>query len=300
MVDKGQNIKESTLYAQVSHWQNETSVLQKKIASYDRSFGFLCANMEKSQLCTAISKIKKNDSTPLPPAIRSFLARNVSGSTTRDVVNIADAQHHPVLASADSLVLWATRQLEKQQTTNLHIRTNDTVHDASLALAETNFRVRDLAQQLQSSNAIQADLLNKALVAEQKLRAETGRPELFNVKINEASNNVDSSIPSPGSYCSVSSNPSAGRSVTSTGSVRAEEASMHWKIRCEQLEAHCQDLQKSLTEEQNNNRKELESIIQSELKSAKNTIRQLRALVQAKQDKIDILEQMKQIQIPRR
>ena len=94
---------------------------------------------------------------------------------------------------------------------------------------------------------------------------------------------------------------------------------MHWRIRCGQLETHCQDLQKALSEEKNNQQKELEnkyelneslaaaaaavtsnSWIQSELKSAKNTIRQLRALVQAKQDKIDILEQMKQIQVPNR
>jgi hypothetical protein len=292
------------LAAQVSHWKNEVFLLKKTLASYNHTFVFLCASMERTQLCKVISKIKSNNDAPLPPAIRNFLSRNVSVDVNRnedqsDVNNESfSIKTYPIITSAEALTNWAKRHLKK-----LQIRGNsegssknqmDSEQDSSLVLAETNFKLRDLEQQLRSSQAIREDLLNKALEAEQQRRMTV----IETVKnVNVAKN------------FSVSSQ-NNGRSSIDIQSIRGSE--MQWKSKYYELQANYEQLQKQLKEANNhavlakNGKTESKASLlddqqkwmQSELKNAKSTIRQLRALVQAKQDKIDIMEQLKII--PRR
>ena len=117
------------LSAQVLHYKNEIFYLKKTIASYNRSFVFLCANMERPQLCKAISKIKSSSDNSLPPAIRSFLSRNVNVTSNSAAAAAAAAaaavnddystgETHPIVSSAEALTKWAKKYLERQGTGN--------------------------------------------------------------------------------------------------------------------------------------------------------------------------------------
>lgn len=289
MLNKNTNNKQletvTTLSARVSHWKNEACLLQETVAGYDRSFGFLCANMERSQLCKAIAKMKTSSGTPLPPAIQSFLARNISADTQLSTGGEdVSTEVHPVMASAEALTRWAARCLKRQQheggVHELSRRTSKNETDASLILAETHFKLRDLEQQLRSSQAIRQDLLNKAVEAKQHSRAL--REEKTNRQVWESGGSDSNS----------------------------SDAKVEWQKKCYELQTKCDKLHNQLKEVNAQHAKESKKTtenktldgeqnwFQSELKSAQNKIRQLRALLQAKQDKIEIMEQLKQI--PRR
>ena len=178
-----------------------------------------------------------------------------------------------------------------------------------MALAETNFKLRDLEQQLHSSRAIREDLLNKALEAEQ-----SGR--LF-AKAHATHVNTGGfrGGDGGGGGGGGSSKRKTSFDEIKTGGTTSGTEMQQWKSKYYELQKDYEELEKQLSikatdntaagtaqkgDESNTPSNNQLVWFQTELKSAKNTIRQLRALVQAKQDKIDIMAQLKSISIPRR
>mgnify|MGYP006102878943 CR=1 FL=1 len=315
------------LSAQVLHYKNEIFYLKKTIASYNHSFVFLCANMERPQLCKAISTIKSSSDTSLPPAIRSFLSRNVNVTSNSAAAAAAAAvnddystdETHPIVSSAEALTKWAKKYLERQGTGNgghdsfsqKHIENEQ---DSSLALAETNFKLRDLEQQLHSSRAIREDLLNKALEAEQsgRLFAKTHASHATHAThATHVNTGGFRGGDGGGGGGGGSSKRKTSFDESKTGGTTSGTEMQQWKSKYYELQTDYEALQKQIEDntaagmtqkgkESNTPSNNQVVWFQTELKSAKNTIRQLRALVQAKQDKIDIMAQLKSINIPRR
>jgi len=306
------DVNAASLHAKLSHTKNENFILRETLAQYDRSFVFLCSHMERSQLCRAVSKIKAGHDTPLPSAVRSFLSRNVKeGRSEMDLDETSVT--HPVLSSAQALTRWANRRLQTQkfQDSRVATKTLEVEDTSSLALAETKFKVRNLEQQLRSSQAIREDLLNKALEAEQQSRITNRNLGTNNVAHTHKYTHATHTDARNGQL-----NPDSDADYTSPrlnqSNLTLTVEMQQWQKRCDELEDECERLRTSLTKAQEQDAStrskrisETKSItengqkwLQSELKSAKNTIRQLRALVQAKQDKIDSMEQL--TNLPRR
>ena len=280
-MNEARNVSIAALNAELSHSKNENVLLREHLQEYDRSFAFLCAYMERSQLCRAISKIKSDVDVPLPPAIRNFLSRNINMKDSNidnetTTTNTLIEPTPPVVASAQALTKWAGRHLEKQQfqesRSPLRITKNRDAADSSLQLAESHFKLRDLEQQLRSSRAIREDLLNKAIEAEQRRRSKSTN------KSSNGSNN--------------------GASKNSNVPVVEMQ---QWKSKCDQLMAEVDALKISLsnnssrgggTTGENKTSESNQQWLESELKDAKHTIRQLQALAQAKQDKIEIMQNL--------
>ena len=281
MMNEARNVSIAALNAELSHSKNENVLLREHLQEYDRSFAFLCAYMERSQLCRAISKIKSDVDVPLPPAIRNFLSRNINMKDSNidnetTTTNTLIEPTPPVVASAQALTKWAGRHLEKKQfqesRSPLRITRNRDAADSSLQLAESHFKLRDLEQQLRSSRAIREDLLNKAIEAEQRRRSKSTN------KSSTGSNN--------------------GASKNSNVPVVEMQ---QWKSKCDQLMAEVDALKISLsnnssrgggTTGENKTSESNQQWLESELKDAKHTIRQLQALAQAKQDKIEIMQNL--------
>ena len=290
----------AAVQAECSHWRSECELMEERILNYDKAFGFLCAHMDRESLCKAISVISNEYNVELPPAIREFMARNLAEQTTEDksvqgttLENVMSS--HPAVASAKSLTAWAARALNKLSKpvrpntetivspgsrppyTSPRGRSDST--NASLLLAEAQFKIRDMEQQLKSSQAIRKDLLNKALEARQKVSSLRPAPEVVPVH-------------------------SLVKTDRDIQSKRQLEANRQWEDRCKSLESQCAQLQDSLTV----CRSKLEQSIQeskmpdpqqqwfkAELRTAKKTIDQLRALLQAKQEKIDLMSKLKEV-----
>lgn len=298
--------------AECQHWRNEYERGEEKIMGYDRAFGFLCSHMDRRSLCLAISSIKASNDVPLPPAVREFMARNLSRNTGGDVLGNEDADllastgdgseadDHPAIASAKSLTKWASRYLNKVSTDQTRgggriwaldepevgapsIRsTGDgkaAEKSAGLILAETQFKMRDLEQQLRSSQAIRGDLLNKAIEAQQKLRASGPSTPLRH----------ETARLSPPVLLS---------------STRLSSTEKQWQKRCDQLERQCKQLKLSLNESNLALQKKVteskmpnprQHWYKAELRTAKKVIAQLRALLQAKQEKIELMSKLREI-----
>ena len=150
-------------------------------------------------------------------------------------------------------------------------------------LVEAQFKVRDLEQQLKSSLAIRGDLLNKAIEAQQKLQAPGST-----ILAATLPNPENTRVPLPSSHTA------SEQSLTVKG----------LKEQCNALKKQCDQLRVSLNE----SKRELENKVteskmhepsqnwyKAELRSAKKTIRQLRTLLQAKEEKIELMSKLREI-----
>ena len=305
--------------AECQHWRNECEHLEEKILGYDRVFGFLCAHMDRRSLCQAISSIKETNDVPLPPAVREFMTRNLSRNPDGDAIRDTDgdllaamgdgnsAKDHPAIASAKSLTKWASRYLNKVSAGQVRVGSGiqalveselgpssrrsaggggGAAKGDGLILAETRFKMRDLEQQLRLSQTIRGDLLTKAIEAQQKLRA-LGPAVTAPTKLKLSRTDVSSPPQRPSSHSS-----SAGK---------------QWKERCGALERQCEELRLSLSESNLALEKKVteskmpdprQHWYKAELRTAKKTISQLHALLQAKQEKIELMSKLREI--PRR